>query len=238
MKTNQPLAAKIIIQLPIEGEWLAIEQKATSTSSYLRVIASDGVELSYQPIRLDSSDSWTALGRTFAFGSNVSPYLELPTSTRFRTLVKSHIEGVAAYDFEAGICVLENGTEISIDDCETIRRKLATHIGVEILPVPSGSQRSVDLAFQLLRQYPEVLPLGGDLSRARLNRRLEGLEGRWVTIHFADGSSDSGIVKRARECLPRYCLRRGPHARVVDPAAPIRMVDLTHDSDGPFQGVA
>ena len=237
MKSNQTSAAEIVVQLPSEGEWLALEQSPSTNSSYLRIVARDGTELAYRPILLDTSESWAVLRRAFIIGSGVSHYIEFATSSRFRSLVQSHVHGVTAYDFETGICVLENGTEISIDDCETIRRKLATHIGVEILPVPSGSQSSVDLAFQLLRQYPEVLPLGGDLSRARLNRRLNGLEGRWVTIHFADGSSDSGVVERTRECLPRYSLRNGVHVRIVNPVATILMVDLTGEIDATAQEV-
>lgn len=232
MKSNPPFATELVIPLPIDGEWLALEQNPTTTSSYLRVIASDGTELSYQPVRLDSIDSWTALRRTFLLGSSVSPYIELSTSNRFRALVQSNVEGVAAYDFEAGICVLENGSEISIDDCEMIRRHLATHLGVEILPIPTGSQRSVDLAIQLIRRFPEAFSIGGPLARARLHRRLTGLEGRWVTAHFADGRSDSGIVERTGQFLPRYSLRRGSHERIIDPAATILLVDLTSDSDG------
>lgn len=238
MKSHRPLATELIVPLPIADEWLVLEQNPTNTSSYLRVIAADGTELSYQPIRLGSSDSWVALRKTLLIGSAVSPYIDVESTTSLRALVRSHIHGVCAYDFECGVCVLENGTEISVDECEIIRRRLANHIGVEILPVPSGSQRSVDLAIQLVRQSPDAIRIGGPLARARLHRRLAGLDGRFVTVHFADGGTSSGVVERTGECLPRYCLRSGEQERCVDPSASILMVDLTEGNDGDFQELA
>lgn len=237
MKPNHTSAAELIVQLPVENEWLALEAIPATNSSYVRVIAGDGTELAYRPILLDSCDSWEILRHTLEIGSSVSQYIELPTPTRFRALLQSHVEGVAAYDFESVICVLQNGTEISIDECEIIRRQLANHIGVAILPVPSRSQRSVDLAIQLIRMSPDAFSIGGPLARARLHRRLTGLETRRVTVFFGDGGSESGVVERTKEFLPRYLLRNGVHTRIVDPAARILMVDLTGEIEAAGQEV-